>query len=143
MRERLCEARNSAERFELLEIAFMSRLHDGARQHYAVSAALEIFGNSQAVPSVQEIARHLGLSQRRFIEVFKAEVGLTPKLFTRIGRFQRARKLIHDHASPDWAGIALELGYFDQSHFIREFQEFAGLTPTDYLDRQQQSVSGR
>jgi methylphosphotriester-DNA--protein-cysteine methyltransferase len=109
-------------------------------QHYAVSAALEMFGKNQAGPRVREAAKYLGLSQRRFIEVFKAEVGMTPKLFSRIQRFQQTRTFVQQNPSPNWAALALDLGYFDQSHLIREFLEFSGLSPTDYLNRQKSFI---
>ena len=135
LRERLCEARTSAEQFQLLEASLLRRLRDGVEKHYAVAAALEMFGNNQTGPIVSEAAKYLGLSQRRFIQVFKAEVGMTPKLFSRIQRFQQTRIFIQQNLSPNWAGLALDLGYFDQSHLIREFLEFSGLSPTDYLYR--------
>jgi AraC-like DNA-binding protein len=136
LRERLCEARTSAERFQLLQEALLSRLCHGVEQHYAVSTALEMFGKNQARPTVREAAKYLGLSQRRFIQVFKAEVGITPKLFSRIQRFQQTRTFIQQNPSPNWVALALDLGYFDQSHLIREFLEFSGLSPTAYLNRQ-------
>jgi AraC-like DNA-binding protein len=135
LRERLCEARTSVERFQLLDEALLSRLCHGVEQHYAVSAALEMFGKNQAGPTVREAAKYLSLSQRRFIQVFKSEVGMTPKLFSRIQRFQQTRTSIQQNPSPDWAALALDRGYFDQSHLIREFLEFSGLSPTDYLNR--------
>src|SRR5829696_1056954 len=140
LRERLCEARTSAERFQLLQAALLSRLCHGVEQHYAVSAALGMFGKNQAGPTVREAAKHLGLSQRRFIQVFKAEVGMTPKLFSRIQRFQQTRTFIQHHPSINWAELAVDLGYFDQSHFIREFLEFSGLSPTDYMNRHERFV---
>ena len=136
LRERLCEARTSAERFQLLQDALLSRLARGVEKHYAVSAALKLFGNLHSRPTVREVAKYLGLSQRRFIQVFKAEVGLTPKLFSRIQRFQQTRNFIHQNSTHNWAVLALDLGYFDQSHLIREVLEFSGFSPTDYLNRQ-------
>src|SRR5215813_4954087 len=135
LRERLCEARTSAERLQLLQKTLLSRLRHGVGQHYAVSAALEMFGKSQAGPRVREAAKDLGLSQRRFIQVFKAEVGMTPKLFSRIQRFQQTRSFIQHNPSINWADLAVDFGYFDQSHFIREFLEFSGLNPTEYIKR--------
>ena len=135
LRERLCEARTSDERFQLLQQALLSRLSDRVEKHYAVSAALEMFGNNRAGPIVRETAKYLGLSQRRLIQVFKAEVGMTPKLFSRIQRFQQTRTFIQQNPLPGWATLALDYGYFDQSHLIREFLEFSGLSPTDYLNR--------
>jgi AraC-like DNA-binding protein len=136
LRERMCEARTANEKFRLLEQALLSRLRNGVDQHYAVSAALEMFRKHPAPPRVREAAKYVGLSQRRFIQAFKTEVGLTPKLFSRIQRFQRTRSIIHRDPSPDWASVALDLGYFDQSHLIREFLEFSGHSPTTYLNRQ-------
>ena len=140
LRERLCEARSSAERFQLLQEALLSRLCQGVEQHYAVSAALEMFGKNQAGPRVREVAKYLGLSQRRFIQVFKTEVGMTPKLFSRIQRFQQTRTFIHHNPSINWADLAIDLGYFDQSHLIREFLEFSGLSPTDYINRHKRLI---
>jgi hypothetical protein len=57
------------------------------------------------------------------------EVGMTPKLFLRIQRFQRALAKI---GCLDRAQVALACGYFDQSHLIRDFSEFAGITPAEY-----------
>lgn len=140
LRSRLCEAGTSAERFQLLQDALLNRLCHGVEQHYAVSTALEMFGKNKGRQTVRETAKYLGLSQRRFIQVFSAEVGMTPKLFSRIRRFQQSRRLIHNNPIPNWASLALDLGYFDQSHLIREFQEFAGSSPADYLHRHQNFV---
>ena len=134
LREQLCEARTSAERFQLLQQALLGRLCRGVEQHYAVSTALEMFWRHQAGATVREAAKYLGLSQRRFIQVFKAEVGMTPKLFSRIQRFQQTRTFIQQNPAPNWADLAVDFGYFDQSHLIREFLEFSGLTPTDYMN---------
>jgi AraC-like DNA-binding protein len=140
LRERLCEARTSAERFQLLQEALLSRLCHGVEQHYAVSAALEMFGKNQAGPRVREAAKYLGLSQRRFIQVFKAEVGITPKLFSRIQRFQQTRTFIQHNPSINWADLAVDFGYFDQSHLIRDFLEFSGLSPTDYINHHKRII---
>jgi len=133
LREHLCEATTSAERFQLLQKALLNRLSHGMEQHYAVWAALEMFGKNQAGPKVRAIAKYLGLSQRRFIQVFKAGVGMTPKLFSRVQRFQRARTLIDHMGSSDWIDIAMECGYFDQSHLINDFRFFSNQSPAEYV----------
>src|SRR5262249_37554332 len=135
LRERLCEARSSAERFQLLQEALRARFCRSLEQHCAVSAALEMFGKNQAGPRVKEAAKYLGLSQRRFIQVFKAEVCMTPKLFSRIQRFQQTRTFIQQNLLINWANLAVDLGYFDQSHFMRDFFDVAALSATDYINR--------
>jgi AraC-like DNA-binding protein len=85
-----------------------------------------------------DVARDIGLCQRRFIHVFTAQVGLTRKLFCRLLRFQRARSLMDRIERLDWGQLALTCGYFDQSHFINDFQEFSSSNPTGYLRQHQQ-----
>src|SRR6185369_5493935 len=74
----------------------------------------------------RELAREAGLSEKRFIDVFKFEVGLNPRLFSRIRRFQRVLGRVQRSGAPDWAQLALNQGYFDQSHLIRDFVAFFG-----------------
>jgi AraC-like DNA-binding protein len=140
LRERLCSAATPAERFSLLEEALLSRLRRPPEHHGAVPVALEAFEPRGEVVRVRDIARRAGLSQRRFIQVFVAEVGMTPKLYCRVRRFQQARALVRKAAAPDWARVAVDCGYFDQSHLIRDFLAFSGLSPADYLLRWSEHV---
>jgi AraC-like DNA-binding protein len=84
---------------------------------------------------VAQIAVDLGVSQRWLIQRFKEQVGLTPKLYGRLQRFQRVLRGLEGVGAPGggWSEIALAHGYFDQAHLIRDFREFAGVTPRQYL----------
>jgi AraC-like DNA-binding protein len=135
LRERLCGAAVPAERLRLLEAALAAPLVRPLEHHDAVPAALEAFAGSGARGTVRDVARRVGLSERRFVEVFTAETGMTPKLFSRVQRFQRARALADDRSAPDWARIAADCGYYDQSHLIRDFLEFSGCSPADFVRR--------
>jgi len=140
LRERLCAAGSSAQRISFLENALVSRLRHRPVRHVAVSLALEMFAQTNGGARIREVASGIGLSQRRFIQVFAGEVGLTPKLYCRVRRFQQARELVRNLATPDWAGIAVDCGYYDQSHFVHDFREFSGLTPSAYFSRQSDLV---
>jgi AraC-like DNA-binding protein len=133
LRARLCDAQGPAERFQLLEKALIARLARHRESHYAVRFGLRVLTGSDANLKIREIAKRAGLSQRRFIQVFEKEVGLTPKLFYRLSRFQRALASLRRTPAPDWAGLAFECGYFDQSHFINDFRGFSGLRPSEFL----------
>jgi transcriptional regulator GlxA family with amidase domain len=85
---------------------------------------------------VEAVSRELGFSQRRFIQMFSSHVGLTPKVFYRVLRFQRARVLAEKLEAPAWAELAVACGYFDQSHLIKDFKEFSGSTPNTYSVQQ-------
>jgi AraC-like DNA-binding protein len=101
--------------------------------HWAVAPTIEELTRPGARPLIRQIAKELGISQRRLIRVFGEESGLTPKLFGRIQRFQRAIAMASNSKDlSDWSEIALSCGYFDQAHLIRDFVEFSGFTPTEY-----------
>jgi AraC-like DNA-binding protein len=132
LRERLCAAATHQERFHYLEQVLSDRLRSPGRRHSAVAIALECFGPSGMGASVREVARQAGLSHRRFLTVFTAEVGLPPKLFCRIRRFGHACALAQGRERLDWAQVAVECGFFDQSHFVNEFKTLVGVTPSVY-----------
>lgn len=129
LRERLCDAETPAQRFRILEFALVARLTRPLKRHGAVQVGLGCLMRNGA--SVADVAAGVELSHRRFIELFTAEVGMTPKLFARVRRFQRAVALAKHNPSPNWGQLALLCGYFDQSHLIRDFVTFSGLSPTE------------
>jgi AraC-like DNA-binding protein len=129
LRERLCTATTTSERFAILEAALVSRL-DPRRGHPAVMYALDVLARPDA--RVGDIAKTAGLSQRRLIELFTATVGITPKRFGRVLRFQRATALARS-AALDWTRVAHACGYYDQAHLIRDCRELADMTPSDLM----------
>jgi len=82
--------------------------------------------------SVEGAAYRAGLSHRRFGQLVREAVGLSPKKWLRLVRFQRAVAWAASDPLVPWSEVALALGYSDQSHFNREFREFSGLTPGEY-----------
>lgn len=135
LRDRLCALSVPLERFRFLENALIARLSDPPTRHGAVARALGLLMRTHGRATVRDLAKAVQLSQRRLIEVFTTEIGLTPKLFGRVLRFQRALALSNAPGF-DWARLALDCGYFDQSHLIRDFVEFSGISPSDYQRRQ-------
>jgi AraC-like DNA-binding protein len=117
-----------------VEAALLRRLQRVRPGHPAARAAVAAFGALGNQVRVAEVAGSVGLSRRRFIEVFETEVGLTPKLYARLQRFHRVKQRLAALGGPKcWATLALEHGYFDQSHLIRDFVGFSGISPTSYL----------
>jgi AraC-like DNA-binding protein len=78
---------------------------------------------------IERLADAAGVSRQHLTRSFREAVGVTPKLFARLARFQAGLACAGCGANVDWAQAALELGYADQSHMIAEFREFSGLTP--------------
>jgi AraC-like DNA-binding protein len=79
--------------------------------------------------AIEKIASLSCLSLRQFERKCKERIGLPPKLFARLVRFSKAYRLRESFPLLSWTSIAYECGYFDQTHFIRDFKEFAGVAP--------------
>jgi AraC-like DNA-binding protein len=82
--------------------------------------------------SLDDVAYQAGLSPRQFRRICLRQTGISPKLLARVLRFRKALAQVQSQAG-EHAGLAADCGYFDQSHFIAEFQRFAGQTPAAYL----------
>lgn len=94
-----------------------------------VQQALRTLEASAGALRVEQLAAQLQVSRQHLATQFRTHVGLSPKLYARICRFRRATAALGAGAGPDWAQLAQECGYFDQSHLIHDFQEFAGSAP--------------
>ena len=130
---RLLEARTPETKLRLLEEWLIGIAKHPFKHHPAVAFALREFQRDPGILSSAYMAERVGFSQRHFIQLFRDEVGLTPKLFCRVQRFQNVIRAVHKRDDVDWADVALSCGYFDQSHFNHDFRQFSGLTPTEYL----------
>jgi AraC-like DNA-binding protein len=129
---RVAEAPTAEAKLSALERGLLGRLSLPLERHRAVAFALSEFTR----PSMREVGvvtEQIGMSARRFADRFRDEVGLTPKLYCRVRRFQDALRRVHRRNHVDWADVALSCGYFDQAHFNHDFRAFSGLSPSAYL----------
>lgn len=130
----LAETSGWAARFALLDAFFLRRMADAKRETAAVAWA---FARLKARPGrlrIGDLAGEIGWSRKHLVSRFRAEVGLAPKTLDRVLRFERMLRLVEQGGAP-LAALALDGGYFDQAHMIRDFRDFAGCTPRDYLAR--------
>lgn len=133
IREQLLAACCVDSMLALLERSLLEQLVRPLELHPAVAYAVNQFEQSANAGRVAALTDRIGLSSRRFIHLFRRQVGLTPKMFCRVRRFQNALQTIHLNKHIDWPHLALECGYYDQAHFIHEFKSFSGLTPSGYV----------
>jgi AraC-like DNA-binding protein len=98
----------------------------------------------RSVSRVDDVSARFGLSARSLQRLFQRYVGVSPKWVLQRYRLHEAAARLAEGASGTWAEVAVELGYFDQSHFIRDFTRAVGMTPVAYADacnRRQEPVS--
>ena len=134
VRERLYLAPTIQARFTLLEEFLLARLREPPQGLRAVQYAVGEIARIQGGLSIRELSERMGMSQKHLIAQFRQMVGCTPKELARLYRFAEVLAGSMDPIQPvDWTLVAHQFFYHDQSHFIRDFKEFTGHTPTDYL----------
>lgn len=130
LRERLLDSASVAERLTLVEDWLLDACMSGRSVHPLVHWTLARIGQSGGRVRAEELAREAGCSRKYLGALVGRAVGLPPKSLARICRFQRAIARIGE--TPDWARLALDCGYCDQSHLIRDFQQFSGFAPAAF-----------
>jgi AraC-like DNA-binding protein len=131
LRERVLAAPTPQAKLATAERMLLARVARGP--HPAVKPAAARIAAAPERCRIAALSDALGLSTRRFEQIFRADIGMTPKAYQRLQRFRRALERIEDAAGEDWAAFALDRGYYDQAHLINEFGAHCGLTPREYL----------
>ena len=133
IRQRLQEADGVADKVQILERTLLRRLAGTAPSDWMVGHALKALRADPCFASIAEIQRASGCSPARFIRRFVDAVGLTPKRYMRVQRLSALLPTIARRGPRDWAAVAVDAGFFDQSHLINEFRRITGVTPMAYL----------
>lgn len=134
LHNQLLETDAWADRIELLDSFLLHRLSLSdrrLRRAAVVGDIMRVFKQDDFFDRIDDVACQYGITSRYLQKLFLKHTGLTPKLYRRINRFQHSLRLLSKRETP-LTSIAYDCGYFDQSHFIREFKSFTGLTPSSY-----------
>ncbi len=128
-------ADDAAEATKIIEKWLLSRLEDTAIYNFKrVDASLKLLFHDNTI-SVENMAQLACLSRKQFERVFFNAVGMKPKEYSNVARFQKSLWLMQN-GNRDFADIAYSCGYSDQSHFIRECRHYSGTTPVELLKTQ-------
>ena len=134
--EGIVESSNDARRIAACN-RFLIHALDRDRAHLGVRRALESIKQTHGRITVESLATLMGRSRRSLELAFQSEVGTSPKMYCRIARFRHVfDAMSKDDTSINWVQVALDTGFFDQSHLIRDFRRFAGAAPTAFLGEQ-------
>jgi len=134
--EGVVESSNDAQRVAACN-RFLIRSIDPDRENLRVRRALECIMHTRGQISVESLVSLMGASRRSLEMAFQREVGSSPKMYCRITRFRRLFDAMSKSGpSVDWVHIALDSGFFDQPHMIRDFRQFTGASPTSFLPEQ-------
>jgi AraC-like DNA-binding protein len=119
-------------RIAILEAFLMSRL-PRTRPASKINVAARYLFQCHGAVKIPSLGRQGALSLRQFERLFRAEVGMAPKAFARIARFQAAMDAKLASPTRTWLDIAHSFGYFDQMHMVHDFEQLGRNTPTQVL----------
>ncbi|MGJ7528817.1 helix-turn-helix domain-containing protein [Variovorax sp. GB1P17] len=140
--ERMAEAPDDMARGVLLHAALQRRLLDGDIARGPAAAAMhaaQLIAASGGRRPLREVAAAVGVGERRLQQLFHAHVGLSPRAWSRLARLHACLRALRLQPSPAWADVAVDGGFYDQSHLVNEFRALCGVTPTEFMGH---AVSG-
>jgi AraC-like DNA-binding protein len=134
LEEKVAGATNDEDRVRIVQDILLQKLLKLKRDDSHVAFCLWQVNNAQGLLSVRELSEKANISSRQLGRRFNDSVGLSPKEFTRISRFIHSLKQLKKFPSQSLTSLAYNSGYYDQSHFIRDFKDYAGVTPGELLN---------
>ncbi len=132
LQEQLQTTSAVTDRIAVLEGLIKKNLLPETSHLRSISAAAALICNSNGGKALAQVAREVGMSERTMQRYFSGYVGVSPKTFARIARFNGVTKLMETEPSLNWQNILLEAGFFDAAHFAHDFKGIAGQTPSEY-----------
>ncbi|MDZ7729653.1 MAG: helix-turn-helix domain-containing protein [Dehalococcoidia bacterium] len=121
--------------FDLLDAFITARLATAQPVPEGIAWALARLRRNDPDTTIGGLADALGVSHRALIAMFRDYIGLTPRMVARVARFRRTVETIDRERPASLADLAVDCGYYDQSHLHRDFRQFAGMTPAEYVRR--------
>ena len=131
--DRLSSAASWNDRFRILDEVLTRSLKERREPPAEIAFAWRSLVAAAGNLPVRTITEEIGWSRRHFSERFRSEVGVPPKVAARMVRFERARRALESSGRPRLADVAAMCGYFDQAHLTRDFNQFAGCSPTAWM----------
>ena len=128
----IAEAPDWETRFDQLDRFLLQRIGAAQPVSGAVRHAWNRLSDTGGMIPVSALADELDWSRKHLANRFREDVGLAPKTIARLLRFRRVVDRQPADLSSRWTDVALDAGYFDQAHLIRDFRQFAGMTPVDF-----------
>jgi AraC-like DNA-binding protein len=133
IRDEILSCESIQNKFLVLEKHFQAKGKGKTEPNIFIQYAIDQLQHSPQLWTIERLAAKTGFTQKHLINLFKKYIGLSPKQFARIARFQKVIAGLEQQQPVEWTSIAYDCGYYDQAHFIKEFQSFSGINPSSYL----------
>lgn len=141
LKEKIIDAENTKQRIEYIEKFFIERLNKKSTVENIVKTTVDILLSTNGNAQIKTIIKD-NLSKRRQLErKFVKQIGISPKQLGKLIRLQAALKMLLNKETENLTNIAYENEYYDQAHFIKDFKEFTGINPKEFLGNENMTLS--
>jgi len=141
LEQKIIKATNSSERIEIIENFLLDKLNEKTTIDNIVKTTIDALLATNGSASISTILKE-DLSKRRQLERnFIKQIGVSPKQLGKVIRLQTALKMLLNKKKENLTDIAYESEYFDQAHFIKDFKEFTGINPKEFLGNENMALS--
>lgn len=137
--EQLKNARSYTEIITLAESFILMLIKQSKKDSHRIDTAAKLLLQNTGHISMDWLAKESCLSFRQFERKFKERTGVSPALLARLARFDSAFKMKNATPGKDWLSIAVQCGYHDYQHLVRDYKDFTGLTPTAFFQADNQA----
>ncbi|SKC20620.1 helix-turn-helix domain-containing protein [Dyadobacter psychrophilus] len=141
--KRLSSAESAQEMIDIVEKLLLGLTSNIVRDAHSIDAVTNLLIQRPEDSSVLALAETSCFSPRQFERLFKERMGISPKLFARVARMTKAFSLKYHHPDLDWFSIALYCHYHDYQHLAKDFKDLAGVTPTIYMNEEDDAPERR
>jgi AraC-like DNA-binding protein len=139
--ERIAESQTHLGKISVIENYLLKKILTQSFSLDAVDHAVDIILDRQGIISVKELTVLVNINRRQFERKFITKVGLSPKYYCRLKRLGHICSLLVSRKNPDWQDVVFEGGFYDQSHFIKDFVEFIQQNPSLYYKQHKELVN--
>lgn len=133
LREQVTNASSNAQRVEIISSYLIRRKKQAVFSDEGILNCVRHIVKYKGAVAIDHVVQGTGISNRQFDRKFQTAVGIPPKVFSRLIRFQSTLQIPRSGKTKNLTTLALDAGYYDQSHFIRDFKEFSGISPKEYF----------
>ncbi len=141
LEQEIIQANNVKKRIEIIERFFLKKLREQLTIDNIVKATIDALLQTNGKASISDILKK-DLSKRRQLErKFVKQIGISPKQLGKVIRLQSALKMLLNDENESLTNIAYENEYYDQAHFIKDFKEFTGINPKEFLGNENMTLS--
>lgn len=141
LKDEVINASTNNQRIEIISNYLLKKIKNNVHQDKGLVKSVQQIVRYKGGVSIDSIVNGMGVSGRHFDRKFLSAVGVAPKVFSRLIRFQSTLQLPRTTNIKTLTELALYSGYYDQSHFIRDFKEFAGLSPKHYFKLEEHNAA--